>query len=69
MPPGSSWVDETGTIGGLAETIKLANKQIAEGATKRETLADNQWLYQSQISLRTIALYKQMIADHPKQSA
>jgi 1,2-diacylglycerol 3-alpha-glucosyltransferase len=69
MPPGSSWVDETGTIGSLAKTIKLANKQIAEGATKRETLSDNKWLYQSQISLRTISLYKQMIADHPKQSA
>jgi glycosyltransferase involved in cell wall biosynthesis len=69
MPPGSSWVDETGTIGGLAKTIKLANKQIAEGATKRETLADNKWLYQSQICLRTISLYNQMIADHAKRSA
>ena len=69
MPPGSSWVDETGTIGGLAKTIKLANKQIAEGATKRETLEDNKWLYQSQISLRTISLYNQMIADHAKRSA
>jgi hypothetical protein len=66
MPPGSSWVDETGTIGGLAKTIKLANKQIAEGATKRETLADNSWLYQSQISQKTIALYKRMIAAHAK---
>jgi glycosyltransferase involved in cell wall biosynthesis len=69
MPPGSSWVDETGTIGGLAKTIKLANKQIAEGATKRETLAENKWLYQSQICLRTISLYNQMIADHTKRSA
>ena len=69
MPPGSSWVDETGTIGGLAKTIKLANKQIAEGATKRETLEDNKWLYQSQICLRTISLYNQMIADHAKRSA
>jgi glycosyltransferase involved in cell wall biosynthesis len=66
MPVGSSWVDETGTIGSLAKTIKLANKQIAEGATKRETLKDNKWLYQSQISQRTISLYKQMIADHAK---
>jgi glycosyltransferase involved in cell wall biosynthesis len=66
MPAGSSWVDETGTIGSLAKTIQLANKQIAEGATKRETLADNKWLYQSQISLRTISLYKQMVADHSK---
>jgi 1,2-diacylglycerol 3-alpha-glucosyltransferase len=69
MPPGSSWVDETGTIGGLAKTIKLANKQIAEGATKRETLEDNKWLSQSQICLRTISLYNQMIADHAKRSA
>ena len=67
MPPGSSWVDETGTIGGLAKTIKMANKQIAEGATKRETLEDNKWLYQSQICLRTISLYNQMIADHAKR--
>jgi glycosyltransferase involved in cell wall biosynthesis len=66
MPAGSGWLDETGTIGGLAKTIKLANKQIAEGDTKRKTLANNGWLHQSQISLRTIALYKQMIADHSK---
>lgn len=66
MPAGTSWVDDTGTIGGLAKTIKLANKQISEGDTKRQTLADNNWLYQSQISQRTIALYKQMIADHAK---
>jgi 1,2-diacylglycerol 3-alpha-glucosyltransferase len=66
MPAGTSWVDDTGTIGGLAKTIKLANKQISEGDTKRQTLADNKWLYQSQISQRTIALYKQMIADHAK---
>ena len=69
MPAGSNWVDETGSIGSLAKTIKLANKQIAEGNTKRETLADNSWLYQSQISQKTIALYRQMIANHPKQSA
>ncbi len=69
MPAGSSWLDETGSIGSLAKTIKFANKEITEGNTKRHTLADNSWLYQSQISQRTIALYRQMIADHPKQSA
>jgi glycosyltransferase involved in cell wall biosynthesis len=61
MPVGSSWVDESGSIGGLAKTIKLANKQIAEGATKRDTLRDNRWLYQSEISKRTIELYKKMV--------
>jgi 1,2-diacylglycerol 3-alpha-glucosyltransferase len=66
MPAGSSWVDETGTIGGLAKKIKLANKEVSEGKTKRETLADNKWLYQSEISKRTIALYKEMIAAHAK---
>ena len=69
MPAGSSWLDETGSIGSLAKTIKFANKEITESNTKRHTLADNSWLYQSQISQRTIALYRQMIADHPKQSA
>jgi 1,2-diacylglycerol 3-alpha-glucosyltransferase len=61
MPVGSSWVDESGSIGGLAKTIKLANKQIAEGNTKRETLRDNRWLYQSEICKKTIDLYKAMI--------
>jgi glycosyltransferase involved in cell wall biosynthesis len=61
LPPGSNWLDEKGTIGGLAKTIKLANKEIAEGKTKRETLKDNRWLFQSQISKDTIALYKEMI--------
>jgi glycosyltransferase involved in cell wall biosynthesis len=61
LPEGSNWLDETGTIKGLAKTIKKANKEISEGNTRRETLADNKWLYQSEISKKTIALYKQMI--------
>jgi glycosyltransferase involved in cell wall biosynthesis len=61
MPKGSNWLDETGTIKSLAKTIKKANKEISEGNTRRETLADNKWLYQSEISKKTIALYKQMI--------
>ena len=61
LPAGSSWLDQTGSIKGLAKTIKKASKDISEGKTKRETLADNKWLYQSEISKKTIALYKQMI--------
>jgi len=61
MPKGSNWLDDSGTIKGLAKTIKKANKEISEGSTRRETLADNKWLYQSEISKKTIALYKQMI--------
>ena len=61
LPEGSSWLDQTGSIKGLAKTIKRASKDISEGKTKRETLADNKWLYQSEISKKTIALYKQMI--------
>jgi glycosyltransferase involved in cell wall biosynthesis len=61
LPEGSNWLDQTGTIKGLAKTIKKANKEISEGKTKRELLADNKWLYQSEISKKTIALYKQMI--------
>jgi glycosyltransferase involved in cell wall biosynthesis len=61
LPEGSNWLDQTGTIKGLAKTIKKANKEISEGKTKRETLADNKWLYQSEISKKTVALYKQMI--------
>lgn len=66
LPAGSGWLDETGTIGGLAKTIKLANKQISEGLTMRKPQTDNKWLYQSEISKKTIALYQQMIADHKK---
>jgi glycosyltransferase involved in cell wall biosynthesis len=61
LPEGSNWLDQTGTIKGLAKTIKKANKEISEGATRRETLADNKWLYQSEISKKTIAIYKKMI--------
>jgi glycosyltransferase involved in cell wall biosynthesis len=61
LPQGSNWLDQAGTIKGLAKTIKKANKDISEGKTKRETLADNKWLYQSEISKKTIVLYKQMI--------
>ena len=63
LPEGSNWLDQAGTIKGLAKTIKKANKEISEGMTKRETLADNRWLYQSEISKKTIALYQQMIAE------
>ena len=61
LPKGSNWLDQTGSIKSLAKTIKKANKEISEGRTRRETLADNKWLYQSEISKKTIALYKQMI--------
>lgn len=61
LPKGSNWVDEEGSISGLAKTIRKANKDISEGRTKRETLTDNKWLYQSEISKKTIALYQQMI--------
>ena len=62
LPGDSNWVDDSGTIEGLAKTIKLANKEISEGKTKRERLANNSWLFQSEISKRTIELYRQMIA-------
>jgi glycosyltransferase involved in cell wall biosynthesis len=61
LPKGSNWLDKDGSIKGLAKTIKKANKEISDGKTRRETLADNKWLYQSEISKKTIALYKQMI--------
>jgi glycosyltransferase involved in cell wall biosynthesis len=63
LPRGSNWLDQTGSIKGLAKTIKKANKDIAEGTTKREALADNRWLYQSEISKKTIALYRAMIKE------
>jgi glycosyltransferase involved in cell wall biosynthesis len=61
LPEGSNWLDQTGSIKGLSKTIKQANKDISEGRTKRETLADNKWLYQSQISKKTIVLYQELI--------
>lgn len=61
LPGESNWVDDSGSIDGLAKTIKRANKEISEGHTKRETLTDNSWLFQSQISKKTIALYKELI--------
>lgn len=62
MPKGSNWLDETGSIDGLSKTIRRANKEISEGKTKRDTLQDNKWLFQSEISKKTIALYKELIA-------
>lgn len=62
LPGDSNWVDDSGTIEGLAKTIKRANKEISEGHTKRETLVDNSWLSQNQISKKTIEIYKRMIA-------
>jgi glycosyltransferase involved in cell wall biosynthesis len=61
LPNNTGWLDDSNSIEGLAKTIKRANKDISEGNTKRQSLASNQWLYQSEISKKTIALYKQMI--------
>ena len=61
IPGDSGWLDDSGSIEGLAKTIKLAGKEISEGTTKRKNLADNAWLFQSEISKKTIELYKQMI--------
>jgi 1,2-diacylglycerol 3-alpha-glucosyltransferase len=69
LPKGSNWLDKDGSIKGLAKTIKKANKEISDGKTRRETLADNKWLYQSEISKKTIALYKDLIERKSNQSA
>lgn len=61
IPGDSSWLDKSGSIRGLAKTIKLAKKEISEGHTKRENLANNKWLFQSEISKKTIALYREII--------
>ena len=61
IPGDSGWLDESDSISGLAKTISLATKEVSEGITKRENLANNKWLFQSEISKKTIALYKQMI--------
>ena len=63
LPGDSNWLDDSGSIEGLAKTIKTANKEISEGSTKREKLADNKWLFQSEISKRAISIYKEMIAE------
>jgi glycosyltransferase involved in cell wall biosynthesis len=61
IPGDSGWLDDSDSISGLAKTITLANKQVSEGQTKRENLANNKWLFQSEISKKTIAIYKQLI--------
>jgi glycosyltransferase involved in cell wall biosynthesis len=61
IPGDSGWLDDSGSIRGLAKTIKLAKKEISEGNTKRENLADNKWLFQSEISKKTIEIYREMI--------
>jgi 1,2-diacylglycerol 3-alpha-glucosyltransferase len=66
MPGDSSWVDDSGTIEGLAKTIKLANKDISEGRTKRETLQDTDWLRQGAISQKMVESYKELIAQKVK---
>jgi glycosyltransferase involved in cell wall biosynthesis len=69
IPGDSGWLDNSDSIKGLAKTIKLANKEISEGNTKRENLANNKWLFQSEISKKTIALYAQMIKQKASSSS
>ena len=69
IPGDSGWLDESDSISGLAKTISLATKEVSEGHTKRENLADNKWLFQSEISKKTIELYKQMIEQKATSSS
>lgn len=62
LPAGSNWLDQSGSIEGLSKIIRLANKEVAEGKTKRELLKDNRWLFQSEISKKMISLYQEMIS-------
>ena len=61
LPGDSNWLDSKGTIDSLAKTIKQANKDISEGKTKRENLADTSWLYQSEISRQMMETYRELI--------
>ena len=61
LPGESNWLDDSGSIDGLAKTIRLAGKQISEGHTKRENLLDTNWLHQSEITKKTIGLYQDLI--------
>ena len=63
LPGDSSWLDDTGSIEGLAKTIRRAVKDVSEGLTKRESLSNNKWLFQSEISKKTILLYQDLIEN------
>lgn len=62
IPKDSFWLDDSGTIEGLAKTIKLAVKEISAGITKREILKDSSWLLQSAVTGTMIRTYRQLIA-------
>lgn len=61
MPGDTYWVDRGGNIESLSKTIRRATKEIQDGHTKRENLANTDWLHQSEISKRMIAIYSQLI--------
>jgi len=69
LPGDSNWLDSKGTIDSLAKTIKQANKDISEGKTKRENLADTSWLYQSEISRQMMETYRELISSKANQEA
>ena len=62
LPDNTGWLDDSNSIEGLGKTIKRANREISEGTTKRKSMDSNHWLYQSEISKKTIELYRQMIS-------
>jgi glycosyltransferase involved in cell wall biosynthesis len=62
LPDNTGWLDDSNSIEGLGKIIKRANREISEGTTKRKSMDSNHWLYQSEISKKTIELYSQMIS-------
>jgi glycosyltransferase involved in cell wall biosynthesis len=64
LPGGHHWLDETGTVSGLAETISNAVGEIEAAEPDSELFTAATELLQSTFTARGIELYKSVLAKH-----
>jgi 1,2-diacylglycerol 3-alpha-glucosyltransferase len=64
--PGSHWVVSNDSVKALADSLKLAVKDIRNGDRRGEKLIGNELLLQSSLTKRAVAIYEELIAKGGK---
>jgi glycosyltransferase involved in cell wall biosynthesis len=63
LPGGHHWLDETGTVSGLADTIDIAVREIEKAEPRAELFTAATELLQSTFTAKAIDYYKGLLAN------
>lgn len=64
LPPGTYWLEDTGTLRGLSRVISKAAADVIAGNTHRPQPGETDFLRQSVSTKRMLDLYRHAIAEH-----